>query len=80
MENPHDPVINHRPDGRWEVACPECLRLRASGVDVPVGIGLAVRSWESALRIWTNHLGPVGDTLGMQAQPVVTSLPPPLQR
>ena len=52
MEISHDPVINQRPDGRWEVNCPDCLRLRASGVDVPVGIGLSVRSWESAIRLW----------------------------
>jgi hypothetical protein len=76
MEINHNPVINHRPDGRWEVTCPECLMLRDSGVDVPVGIGLVMRSWESALRIWTNHLGPVGDSLDTRAQPVVTSSPP----
>lgn len=80
MADTHEPIINHRPDGRWEVACPECLRLRTSGVDVPVGIGLAVRSWESALRIWTNHLGPVAESLGRQTQPVVTSSPPTRQR
>ena len=57
MANNHDPVVHHRADGRWEVNCPECLRLKASGVDVPVGIGLSVRSWDVAIRLWSNHIG-----------------------
>ncbi len=44
-------------------------------MDVLVGIGLLMRSWESALGLWTNHLGPVGEALGTRAQPVVTSSP-----
>ena len=75
MENSHDPVINHRPDGRWEVNCPDCLRLRASGVEVPVGIGLSVRSWEVAVRLWENHLRPVRESHGDEAKPVVAASP-----
>jgi hypothetical protein len=78
MENTHDPVIIQRPDGRWEVNCPDCLRLRDSGVDVPIGIGLSVRSWESAIRLWANHVRPGAESEGSQA--LVTSSRPPLPR
>jgi hypothetical protein len=80
MENSHDPVINQRPDGRWEVNCPDCLKLSAKGVELPVGIGLSVGSWESAIRLWSNHVGLVGESEDRQAQPVVTSSPQPLLR
>jgi hypothetical protein len=68
MKTDHNPVIMHRTDGRWEVNCPECLELRASGVAIPVGIGLAVRSWESALLIWENHIRPFVQSLDDQAE------------
>lgn len=75
METDHDPVINHRPDGRWEVNCPECLRLRTLGVEVPVGIGLSVRSWESAIRLWANHVRPVAEADDRGARKVVARHP-----
>jgi hypothetical protein len=78
MENRHDPIINHRPDGRWEVNCPDCLTLRASVVEMPVGIGLSVGTWESAMRLWANHGGLDGESLDRQPQPLVTSSGYPL--
>ncbi len=74
MASRHDPVINSTPDGRWEVNCPDCLELMAAGVDVPVGIGLSVGSWEVATRLWANHVGLVDESDNRQVQPVVTSL------
>ena len=62
MDTAHDPVIDQRPDGRWEVNCPACVELKASGVEVPIGIGLAVRTWEAALRLWENHVRPVPES------------------
>jgi hypothetical protein len=77
MDIAHDPVIDQRPDGRWEVTCPTCLELKASGVEVPVGIGLAVRSWEVALRLWENHIRPVPEPPGHHAprRPTSSQLP-----
>ena len=75
MEAGHDPVINHRPDGRWEINCPRCLMLRASGVDVPIGIGIAIRSWEAAVLVWENHVRQV-ESPGQPGYGVVTSLRP----
>jgi hypothetical protein len=80
MQDSHAPVIDRRADGLWEVNCPECLRLRALGVDIPVGIGMSVRSWEYAVRLWMNHLDPVGESQERQAQALITWSRQPLRQ
>ena len=50
----HHPEVVQRPDGRFEVRCPECSR--DSLEPVPVGIGVAIADEKAARLIRTNHL------------------------
>lgn len=50
----HAPTLVRRPDGRYEVRCPEC---QTRGSVPPVGIGLPVNDRHEAERIVLNHSG-----------------------
>ena len=52
MTTMHHPDVAVRPDGRYEVRCPEC----AGSESVPVGIDLPLADVTSAARICQNHL------------------------
>lgn len=49
----HEPVVHRRPDGFWEVTCVGCSLDTA--FDVPIGIGLPLKSRSDAERILQNH-------------------------
>ncbi len=52
MPSVHHPKISDRPDGRWEVRCPEC---EGSSQTVPVGIGVPIGDPLMAARLRANH-------------------------
>jgi hypothetical protein len=49
----HEPVVHRRTDGFWEVTCVGC-RLDAT-CEIPIGIGLPLRSRATAERLLQNH-------------------------
>ena len=49
----HEPFVHRRPDGSWEVMCLGCW-LDAT-CEIPLGIGLPLRSRATAERILQNH-------------------------
>jgi hypothetical protein len=56
----HKPVVHRRTDGFWEVTCVGCWLDTA--FEMPIGIGLPVRSRSDAERILQNH---ASATVGM---------------
>ena len=51
----HSPQLVHRPDGRFEIRCPECER--KVGETRPIGIGLPITNRIEAESIMQNHAG-----------------------
>ena len=49
----HSPELVNRPDGRYEIRCPECERM--VGEARPVGIGLPITGRLEAEAIVRNH-------------------------
>ena len=62
MQRGHHPKIARRADGAWVVECPECRSDTTSSI--PLGIGMALTSKETAQLLRDNHAGirrrPVG--------------------
>jgi hypothetical protein len=58
MQNPHNPQVSRRNDGRWVLNCPEC-QFDSSKRAVPIGIGLPAASEYIAMRLQENHVGTV---------------------
>lgn len=56
MKNAHRPVIIQRPDGRWELHCPDCTESHET--TVLIGLDLPVESKEVADLLLENHLRP----------------------
>jgi hypothetical protein len=52
MPHVQHPGVIERPDGRWEVRCPEC---ETSFESVPIGIGVAIADQQIAIQIQANH-------------------------
>ena len=52
----HQPRLVVRPDGRFEVQCPECVAGQRGG-GLPIGIGLPVSNRAEAEGIARNHAG-----------------------
>jgi hypothetical protein len=57
MQGPHHPKVSRRNDGCWVVNCPECQRGAHRASEVPIGIGMALASRETAERLVENHTG-----------------------
>jgi hypothetical protein len=61
----HEPIVHRRSDGLWEVVCLGCWL--DSSVELPVGIGLPIKSRSDAERILQNHaLATVGPAVSTQ--------------
>jgi len=48
----HAPRLVSRPDGRWEIRCPQCERMEDQS---PIGIGMPIANRIEAESIVRNH-------------------------
>lgn len=55
FRNKHSPRLVNRPDGRFEIRCPQCERMVADGR--PIGIGMPITNRVEAESIARNHAG-----------------------
>ena len=56
----HDPRLVQRPDGRWEVRCPQCEKSRDEAI--PLGIAVPIANRVEAEAIMRNHGRGVGES------------------
>jgi hypothetical protein len=71
FSNKHSPRLVNRPDGRFEIRCPQCERMDDQAP--PIGIGLPIANRTQAESIARNH----GHALPDAAVEAVFSYAPP---